>query len=104
MTDMAQGRKTGGRQAGTPNKTTARLREAIEQAFEAAGGVEYLTRLARDEPRIFLPLLARLLPTSLIAALDDLDGSEPVVVTRIELVAAAPVLEDASGRPYSRAA
>lgn len=31
---MAKGKKTGGRQKGTPNKNTAKVKEAIEAAFE----------------------------------------------------------------------
>ncbi len=30
---MARGKKTGGRKAGTPNKTTAQIKSAIEGAF-----------------------------------------------------------------------
>jgi hypothetical protein len=37
---MAKGKKTGGRQAGTPNKFTGELREMILQALDGAGGVE----------------------------------------------------------------
>jgi hypothetical protein len=46
---MAKGRKTGGRQAGTPNKVTAAARAAAE-----ASGVmplDYLLSIMRDESR-----------------------------------------------------
>ena len=52
-----------GRKKGVPNKTTAAIRSAIVEAFEQAGGVDYLTRLAETEPRIFCALLAKVLPT-----------------------------------------
>ena len=59
---MALGRKTGGRTKGTPNKTTSEMRDAIIQAFHEAGGVDYLVRVASDDPRTFLGLLGRVLP------------------------------------------
>lgn len=44
---MAKGRKTGGRTKGTPNKTTALAKEAIELAFEGIGGVSTLQEWAK---------------------------------------------------------
>lgn len=61
---MAKGRKTGGRQKGTPNKVTAELRDMILQALADEGGVAYLRRQARKTPGPFLSLLAKLLPTA----------------------------------------
>jgi hypothetical protein len=58
----ADGKKTGGRKKGTPNKTTRDMKAAIMEAFERAGGVEYLHMLAHDEPRTFATLLAKVLP------------------------------------------
>ncbi|RKY14898.1 MAG: hypothetical protein DRQ55_20195 [Planctomycetota bacterium] len=60
---MARGYKTGGRQKGTPNKTTAAMRDAIFEAFEQVGGVEYLVYIAEEDPRTFCGLLKRLLPS-----------------------------------------
>jgi len=60
---MPHGRKTGGRTAGTPNRTTASVRAAILAAFDQAGGAAYLTKVARDDPPTFLRLLGRMLPT-----------------------------------------
>ena len=61
--------KTGGRQAGTPNKTTTALKDAILQAAITAGGEDgltgYLTGIAQDNPEKFVPLLAKLLPVQL---------------------------------------
>jgi len=72
---MALGRKTGGRKKGTPNKTTALLKDAILQAAEAAGGepskrspggvVAYLTQQAKENPASFMSLLGKVLPTQL---------------------------------------
>ena len=59
----ADGKKTGGRKKGTPNKTTRDMKAAIMEAFEMAGGVDYLHMLANDEPRTFATLLAKVLPS-----------------------------------------
>jgi hypothetical protein len=63
---MAIGKKTGGRQKGTPNKTTALLKDAILRAADDAGGkdglIGYLTEQAKDNPTAFLTLLGKVLP------------------------------------------
>jgi hypothetical protein len=60
--------KTGGRKAGTPNKLTAPLREAILLAANGAhrdGMVGYLQEQAKKNPSAFLTLLGKVLPTTL---------------------------------------
>lgn len=59
---MATGQKTGGRKKGTPNRMTASLADAIDKAFEQAGGAEYLVTVARDDPKTFCALLGKRLP------------------------------------------
>ena len=61
--------KTGGRKKGTPNKTTALLKDAILMAAEQAGVNEeprglvgYLKAQAAMNPQAFLPLLGKVLP------------------------------------------
>ena len=44
---MARGRKTGGRQKGTPNKVTAEMRAEITETGETP--LEYMIRIMRDE-------------------------------------------------------
>jgi hypothetical protein len=66
--------KTGGRKKGTPNKATADVRDAITQAFERAGGADYLHRLATEDPRTFCTLLGKIIPTQIAG---DEDG-EPI--------------------------
>ncbi|WP_051145132.1 hypothetical protein [Thiomicrorhabdus sp. Kp2] len=56
------GRKFGGRQKGTPNKTTLEIKEAIIEAFNKAGGVDYLVGLAKENPSVFAGLLSKVLP------------------------------------------
>jgi hypothetical protein len=57
--------KTGGRQAGTPNRVTADVRAMILAALDRAGGEEYLLEQAHDNPKAFLSLLGRILPTQI---------------------------------------
>lgn len=57
-----------GRAKGTPNKTTALLKDAIIMAAEQTGDggkgglTGYCQFLARDEPKAFAQLLAKVLP------------------------------------------
>ncbi|MGM4987407.1 hypothetical protein [Tardiphaga sp. 841_E9_N1_2] len=72
--------KTGGRQKGTPNKTTALLKDAILQAAENAGGgknglVAYLEKQASANPGPFMALLGKVLPMQLTGA----DGDSLIV-------------------------
>lgn len=60
---MAKGVKTGGgSRKGKPNRMTADLRSAIQEAFHRAGGVVYLTRIAQESPAVFCKLLGMTLP------------------------------------------
>lgn len=78
-------RKTGGRRKGTPNRITRSLREAIESAFNEAGGSAYLVRVAHEDPRTFCALLAKTIPPTTVAspgymtheeALRELEGTD----------------------------
>lgn len=62
---MAKGKKTGGRQRGTPNKTTGALKDMILSALSGAGGVTYLQRQATENPSAFLTLVGKVLPLQL---------------------------------------
>lgn len=64
-----KGQKTGGRQAGTPNKLTKTLKEAILASFDAVGGEEYLIGVAETDPKAYLALLGRVLPSEVKANL-----------------------------------
>lgn len=71
---MAAGVKTGGRSKGTPNKTTALLKDAIMQAAELAGGKEglvgYLKAQATENPGPFMSLLGKVLPLQINASVN----------------------------------
>lgn len=67
----ANGNKTGGRKKGTPNKTTALLKDAILMAAREAGGggdngiAAYLQQQATENPGPFMSLLGKVLPHTL---------------------------------------
>jgi hypothetical protein len=71
MRGSAPGERRGGRQKGTPNKTTALLKDAILLAAQKAGGdtetglVDYLTVQASQNPGPFMSLLGKVLPMQL---------------------------------------
>jgi len=56
------GPKYGGRKKGTPNKDNAAIKAMIEQALSQAGGVDYLTRQADENPTAFMGLVGKVLP------------------------------------------
>jgi len=67
-----------GRKKGTPNKTTALLKDAILKAAEQAGNkvgdeglVSYLVQQAEENPSAFMPLLGKVLPMQVNGAGDD---------------------------------
>jgi len=72
-----------GRPKGSENKTTKLLKDAIMGAFEQAGGEAYLLNIAHEDPKTFVSLLGRVLPTEIAGklavtltqeeALDELD-------------------------------
>lgn len=63
---MAKGRKTGGRQKGTPNKATVSVKQAILLAADGIGGHEALMEWGRSNPTEFWTrVYTRLLPTEI---------------------------------------
>lgn len=78
-----------GRPKGSPNKTTALLKDAILRAAENAGNkigsdglVSYLEAQAQANPGPFMTLLGKVLPMQ-IAGPDDEDGTPTEIVMRI---------------------
>jgi hypothetical protein len=55
----------GGSRKGIPNKITAELKDMIRQALDKAGGVDYLTRQADENPAAFMSLVGKTLPKEL---------------------------------------
>lgn len=78
-----------GRVKGTPNKTTALLKDAILRAAEAAGEdkagkgglIGYCTFLAKEEPKAFTTLLGKVLPMQVTG---PNDGPIAIDVSRLK--------------------
>lgn len=66
--------RTSGRKAGTPNKVTATIKEAVLLSFERLGGAAYLEEVARRDPRTYCALLGKVLPRN-PAATDNVPGN-----------------------------
>lgn len=54
-----------GRPKGLRNRVTVAVKTTILEAFKLEGGVVYLRKVAKEDPRTFCALLGRLLPTEL---------------------------------------
>ena len=64
-------RQGAGRKRGVPNKLTAHVREAVQNAFLEVGGENYLVKVAKEDPRTFCTLLGKLLPTQVEAKAEE---------------------------------
>ena len=62
MTIQKGAAKTGGRKKGTPNKTTALVKQSLADAFEQLGGVENLASWGRENETEFYKLWVKILP------------------------------------------
>ena len=56
--------KKGGRKPGVPNKLTHDIKLMILEAFDKAGGVEYLVEQSKTNPSAFMTLLGKITPTT----------------------------------------
>ena len=65
--------KTGGRKAGTPNKLTVGVKDAILKAFNEVGGTSYLKKVAEENPAVFCQLVGKVLPLTLAG-----DSEQPI--------------------------
>lgn len=59
-----------GRPKGAANKITREIKEAVCEAFEKAGGVEYLVNIAKTNPTVFCTLLGRVIPQQVNGTLE----------------------------------
>ena len=89
---MANGRKTGGRQRGTPNKLNRDIREMIINALNTAGGEAYLVRQAEKAPAAFMALLGRVLPLQVAGT--DAKGEATTLVFEWANATTAPLTHE----------
>lgn len=74
-----------GRPKGARNKLQRDVREMLHTALNNAGGVEYLTRQAEENPKAFLALVARLIPTRITG-----DEEQPLPIHTITRIIVDP--------------
>ncbi len=82
------GERIGGRQKGTPNKTTKAVKDALSECFDKMGGVESLMKWGNDNPTEFYKLWVKMLPTEIKAEVSA--EIEPVGKVQIEVISAKP--------------
>ena len=83
------GRKTGGRQKGTPNKLPGPVKAMIIGALSEAGGQAYLVKQAAVNPVAFMTLVGKVLPLQVAGE----DGA-PIPVSIVERVIVDPKAKD----------
>ena len=67
----------GGRKPGQVNKITRNMKDVILLAFDRQGGVRYLEKVAKNDPKTFCHLLGRVIPTEVAVSLTTVDlGAE----------------------------
>jgi hypothetical protein len=82
--------KSPGRPKGSPNKLTGQVKEMILAALDKAGGVDYLTAQASENPSAFMTLVGKVLPLQLTG-----DAENPIqTVTRVEMAIVDPITKD----------
>lgn len=77
-----RGRAGKGRPPGSPNKTTAAIKEMVTQAIEKAGGAEYLFRQSSENPVAFMGLVGKVLPLQIAG--EGKDGSINITIKRFD--------------------
>lgn len=84
-----------GRPKGSPNRTTATAKEMILGALSDLGGQAWLVEQAEADPKAFLSLLARLIPTETSASIsaDVRQSSGNVEEVRVTIIDPKPRLE-----------
>jgi hypothetical protein len=82
---MAKGKKTGGRQKGSPNKVTASIKAAIAQCFDDIGGQAAFAAWAQEhQSEFYTKVMPRIVPVEVAGGTGDV---EPL---RIEVTRRAP--------------
>lgn len=78
-----------GRGKGNVNKTTAAIKDMIDQALREAGGVDYLVRQSKENPVAFMGLVGKILPKDInVGGQND----NPVIIK--EIILTCPEFEE----------
>jgi hypothetical protein len=73
--------KTGGRQAGTPNRLTGLFREAVLHVYQGLGGHTAFLAWARENPTEYYKIAARLIPGEMRE--ENPDNRITIIVNRL---------------------
>lgn len=79
VTTLVSGR---GRKPGSLNKVSQILKDALTDSFERLGGAAYLEAVGRQDPKTYLTLLAKVLPSRSQAA-DPADSAHTLTDTAL---------------------
>ena len=82
-----------GRKKGVKNRVTVLLKEAIEQSFDRVGGVDYLVKMADDEPKAYMALLGKVLPNKIEADINVFQGEALIAKLQAGRASAVQQLE-----------
>jgi hypothetical protein len=76
--------KTGGRKKGTKNKMSRDIKAAVLESWEnlEGGPAEYLMKVAEEDPKAYLTLIGKVLPTQ-ITTDEDGEGFTIKVITGV---------------------
>jgi hypothetical protein len=80
-----------------PSKVPQSIKEMVEKALQKAGGVDYLTRQAEENPVAFMGLIGKIVPLQLAAG----DGSSPVQLHLLAAIAVSAELAQRNGAPQT---
>jgi len=75
----------GGRPKGVRNKLTATVKEAIVEAFNQVGGVDYLVSIAYADPKTFCALVGKVIPLEVSGV-----NGNPIEIKTIEVTFVRP--------------
>ena len=98
--------KTGGAKKGSVKTQTKAVKDAIRNVFfDDLGGEEYLRGIAKNDPSLFVSLLARLIPQEVRAEIDvrhsaiDLGKAMAEASERLEAMRDTPALPTTNDNP-----
>lgn len=72
-----------GRKAGVPNRLTSSVKQMILGALDDLGGQAWLTAQAKADPRAFMSLLGRILPSEIQMDATVVNHEMPAVIRRV---------------------
>ena len=72
-----------GRKPGVPNRVTSNVKQMILGALDDLGGQQWLTEQAQADPRAFMSLLGRILPSEIQMDANVLHHEMPTAIRRI---------------------